>query len=234
MSDRRSDSTMNWSICAAIATQLAATACVLAAPLARADEPTLAHKNVVQDHASRSEASADPHAHHRAMEVPPVARSIVNYVVPDVRLVRSDGARVNLVQELGDGRPVLLDFVYTTCTTICPVLSQTFAEVQKRLGASATKLKMVSVSIDPEEDTPARLTEYAKRYQAGAQWSFYSGPVDAISTVQRAFDIYRGDKMNHTPVTFFRSAPAQPWIRLDGFATPDAVMGEVRTQLARK
>jgi protein SCO1/2 len=165
---------------------------------------------------------------------PPVARSTVNYKVPDITLVRSDGARVNFAHELDDGRPVLLDFIYTTCTTICPVMTQTFAEVQKRLGRDAAKVKMVSVSIDPEEDTPARLTEYAKRYQAGGQWAFYTGSAEASVVVQRAFDAYRGDKMNHAPVTFFRSAPGQSWIRLDGFATPDAVFGEVRTQIAQK
>ena len=165
---------------------------------------------------------------------PPTTRSTFNYKVPDISLVRSDGARVNFAHELDDGRPVLLDFIYTTCTTICPVMTQTFAEVQKRLGRDAAKVKMVSVSIDPEEDTPARLTEYAKRYQAGAQWTFYTGSAEASIAVQRAFDAYRGDKMNHAPATFFRGAPGQPWIRLDGFATPDAVLGEVRTQVAQK
>jgi protein SCO1/2 len=182
------------------------------------------------------DATADPHAHHHHMmqAPPPVARAVANYSVPSVMLVRSDGTRVNFAHEIDDGRPVLLDFIYTTCTTICPVLSQTFAEVQKRLGADAAKVKMVSVSIDPEEDTPARLIDYAKRYQAGTQWSFYTGTVQASVSVQRAFDVYRGDKMNHSPVTLFRPAPGQPWIRLDGFATPDAVLGEVRTQVAQK
>ncbi len=218
------------------ATRLVAAVCVLSASLALANDTTPADQNVLQDRRLQSDASVDPHEHHHhAMQVPPqVARSTANYVVPDVTLVRSDGARVKFTQALGDGRPILLDFIYTTCTTICPVLSQTFAEVQKRLGANAAKVTMVSVSIDPEEDTPARLTEYAKRYQAGTQWSFYTGTVEASTTVQRAFDIYRGDKMNHTPVTFVRSAPGQPWVRLDGFATADVVIGEVRTQFARK
>jgi len=113
-------------------------------------------------------------------------------------------------------------------------LSQTFAEVPKRLGKDAAKVKMVSVSVDPEQDTPSRLTEYAKKYGAGAQWSFYTGSVEASIAVQRSFDVYRGDKMNHSPVTFFRAAPGQPWVCLEGFTTPDAVLGEVRTQVAQK
>jgi protein SCO1/2 len=188
------------------------------------------------DASSADEGAVDPHAHHHQMlqAPPPVARSTVNYQVPDIALVRSDGARVNFAHELDDGRPVLLDFIYTTCTTICPVMSQTFAEVQKRLGRDAAKVKMVSVSIDPEEDTPVRLAEYAKRYAAGPQWSFYTGSVESSIAVQRAFDAYRGDKMNHAPVTFYRSAAAKPWVRLDGFATPEAVLGELQTHVAQK
>jgi protein SCO1/2 len=182
------------------------------------------------------EAPVDPHAHHHQMmqAPPPVARSTVNYQIPDIALVRSDGTRVNFAHELDDGRPVLLDFIYTTCTTICPVMSQTFAEVQKRLGSDAAKVKMVSVSIDPEEDTPARLTEYAKRYGAGLQWSFYTGTVEGSVAAQRAFDAYRGDKMNHAPVVFYRGEAGKPWVRLDGFATPDVVLGELHIRVAQK
>jgi protein SCO1/2 len=182
------------------------------------------------------DVSTDPHAyHHHLMQAPPsVARQTASYVAPDITLLRSDGVQVNFAHELDDGRPVLLDFIYTTCTTICPVMSQTFAAVQKRLGPAAAKVKMMSVSIDPEEDTPSRLTEYAKRYEAGGQWSFYTGTVQASIAVQRAFNVYFGDKMNHAPVTLYRGAPGQPWVRLGGFVTADAVLHEMPTQIARK
>jgi protein SCO1 len=181
-------------------------------------------------------AEADPHAQHlHMMEAPAaVTRITASYAVPDISLVRSDGAHVKLAQELEDGRPVLLDFIYTTCTTTCPVLSLTFAEVQRRLGPEAGRVKMISVSIDPEEDTPRRLTEYAKRFRAGPQWSFYTGTLQASVALQRAFDVYRGDKMNHLPATLFRSAPGRPWVRLDGLATPDNLMSELRPVLAHK
>ena len=93
---------------------------------------------------------------------------------------------------------------------------------------------MISISIDPEEDTPARLSEYAKRFNAGSQWRFYTGSVEASIAAQRAFDVYRGDKMSHSPVTLYRAAPGQPWLRLDGFATPDSLIAEVRTTVAQK
>lgn len=171
----------------------------------------------------------DSHAHqHHLLQTPSVqVRAVGRYAVPDVTLVRSDGTRVRLAQELDDRRPVLVDFIYTTCTTICPLMSQIFAEVQKRLGRDARRVKMVSISIDPEEDTPKRLAEYSKRYHPGAQWTFLTGSPEASLLAQRAFDAYRGDKMNHMPVIFLRRARGEPWIRLDGFATPDMVLGEI-------
>ena len=176
--------------------------------------------------------------HHHLMAEATVKRTTAQYRLPDITVVRADGTRVNFAQEINDGQPVLLNFIFTTCTTICPVMSQTFAEVQKRLGPDAARIKMVSVSIDPEQDTPARLTEFASRYQAGRQWNFYTGDTQTSIAIERAFDLYRGyavyDKMNHLPVTYFRGAPGQSWVRLDGFASPDALVGEVRAQIAQR
>jgi protein SCO1/2 len=78
------------------------------------------------------------------------------------------------------------------------------------------------------------LAEYAKRYHAGPQWHYYTGTVQASLAVQRAFDTYRGDKMNHTPVTFVRARSGGTWLRIDGYATPDELVGEVRSLLAAR
>ena len=168
------------------------------------------------------------HDHHdHAAQVPAgVKRSEATYNVPAVNLVRQDGTKVAFPKEIDDGRPVLLNFVYTSCTAICPVTSQVFSQIQEKLGKDAAKVHMVSVSIDPEYDTPARLVEYAKKYKAGPAWQHYTGTVEASVTMQKAFDAYRGDKMNHVPVTYLRVAPGKPWVRLDGFASPDEVIRE--------
>jgi protein SCO1/2 len=145
--------------------------------------------------------------------------SAVDYKTPDVMLVRDDGKKVAIVKELDDGRPVLMNFIYTTCPGICPIMSQTFSQLQDRLGADKAKVHMISVSIDPEEDTPPRLREYAKKFSAGPQWQHYTGTVAASVAIQKAFNAYRGDKMNHDPLTLMRAAPGKPWVRVDGFAS---------------
>lgn len=152
--------------------------------------------------------------------------STAQYTVPPLRLIRDDGQKVLLTQELNDGRPVVLNFIYTTCTGICPLMSQVFSEFQSRLGDQREKVHMVSITIDPEQDTPARLRAYAQRYSAGSQWQHYTGTIDAIVATEKAFDAYGGDKMNHSSLTLLRSAPGKPWVRMDGFASAQDLMDQ--------
>jgi protein SCO1/2 len=173
------------------------------------------------------------HAAHTADATPGYARQVAQYRLPPITLVRADGAKASFPQELDDGRPVVLNFIYTSCTAICPILSQSFAEFQRKLGAEREQVRMVSVSIDPEEDTPRRLAEYARRFDAGGQWSFYTGTVAASVSLQKAFQTYFGDKMHHRPVTFLRAAPGEPWVRLDGFTSPDELLAEFRRLVHR-
>ena len=157
-----------------------------------------------------------------------VRRSVVNYETPHVRLVREDGKSVDLAAELDDGRPVVMNFVYTSCTTICPMSSQTFQRFQDAMGAAGDRVHLVSISIDPEQDTPKRLRDYAAQFHAGRGWNHYSGTMAASVAVQRAFDAYRGDKMSHIPLTLVRAAPGLPWVRFDGFASSDDLIAERR------
>jgi protein SCO1/2 len=180
--------------------------------------------------AQAEDPPADPHAHHHMMMMADnksLKRSEIAYKVPELALVRDDGKQVQLTQELADDRVVVLNFIYTTCTTICPLSSQVFGVLQEKLGSDLSHVHLVSISIDPEQDTPARLREYARRYHAGTHWQHYTGTVLASNAAQQAFGVYRGDKMNHEPVTLLRSAPGAPWVRLDGFASADDLLAEI-------
>ncbi len=122
----------------------------------------------------------------------------------------------------------------TTCTSVCPLTSQTFADLQRKLGAQRDSVHLVSISIDPEQDTPARLRAYAEKFGAGPEWRHYTGTVAASIATQRAFNAYRGSKMDHAPVTFVRTAPGKSWVRIDGFATVEQLLGELRLAVAAK
>lgn len=185
--------------------------------------------------ASMSGMSAGSMHHSMAMHmvIPPTTQRTVAYTLPNVTLIREDGKKVQLRNELNDGRPVVLTFIFTTCKEICPIISATFAQLQRKLGSDRDRVHLASISIDPEHDTPARLAAYAKEFGAGPEWHHYTGTYAASETAQKAFDVYHGDKMDHTPVTFLRRSPGQKWIRIDGFTTADALLKDLRSMLAK-
>lgn len=162
-------------------------------------------------------AAAEPALKH-------ATRSSIDVKVPEIALQRDDGQTVLLANELGSG-PVVLTFVFTKCGTICPVMSQTFARLQRAVEGS---VRLVSISIDPEFDTSARLADYSRKVGAGARWHFYTGTTEASVSAQRAFDTFRGDKMNHTPVIFVRGTQGQQWVRIDGFASAEELAAELQ------
>ena len=125
-----------------------------------------------------------------------------------------------------------MTFIFTTCSTICPLISQTLVRLQDGLGADRNRVHIISISIDPEEDTPARLTAYARELHAGPEWHHYTGTVQSIIAAARVFNVYRGDKMSHTPVILLRPAPDKPWVRFDGFATAGQLLSEIRSEVA--
>jgi hypothetical protein len=135
---------------------------------------------------------------------------------------------VRLTAELERPGAVLLQFIFTTCSTICPVASGTFAAVQEKLPEA----RLLSISIDPEEDTPARLAAYARRFGAGPRWRLLTGRQEDVIAVEQAFDAYRGNKMRHEPLVFARAGPRQPWLRLAGMPNAGELAAEVRRLVA--
>jgi protein SCO1 len=197
-----------------------ASLCVLR-PVGAADEHAHHH------HEGMAGAAMD-HSQHKANVDVPVKRSVVEVQLPSVKLVRQDGANVNFDQEVGGNSPVILAFIYTTCTTVCPVTSQILAQTQALLGKDMGKTRMVSVSIDPEYDTPARLLAYSKKFGASPQWQHYTGTLTGSVAVQKAFGAYRGDKMNHEPLFFLRAAGKKSWVKLQGFPSAERMVQEYR------
>jgi protein SCO1/2 len=181
-------------------------------------------------------ASAHAQAQERAaVEMTDSARfSSAVITVPDVQLIRADGKELSLRAALDDGRPLVLNFIYTSCTSICPLLSQVVADFRARLGEERSQVHVVSISIDPEQDTPKILRNYARQFQVDSNWDYFTGTRAASFAVQRAFGVYRGDKMAHTPQTFLRLAPGQPWTRIDGFLTPTQLLHSYRQLLAAR
>ena len=160
-----------------------------------------------------------------------VARQSASYEIPGLEMIDQHGAVVDTADLFATDRPVMVNFIFTTCTAICPMMTSIFQQVQTRLGDDAEKILMVSVSIDPEQDSPEALAEYAAAFRAGPQWRFLTGSLEDSIAVQKAFQAYRGDKMNHAPLTLLRASAGNDWVRLDGFASADELESEARSML---
>lgn len=163
--------------------------------------------------------------------LPGLQRSVRAYTIPSLRVQGADGVKRELRDALSDGRPVVMTFMYASCATVCPIINQTMVAFEQLLAAEGTTANTVSISIDPDHDSVRQLADLARR--TGARGSFYTSDPATSEAVQRAFDAWRGDKMNHQPVFLLSKRPQQPqWVRLDGLVTPRQLLDEYHRLLA--
>ncbi|MGB3210382.1 MAG: SCO family protein [Desulforhopalus sp.] len=157
----------------------------------------------------------------------PYKRSIENYTIPDLTLLNQDGQKVRLKSILDPDKPLIIDFIFTTCTTICPVLSANFLNMQKKLGDATEKVQLLSISIDPEYDRPERMQKYLHMFGAKEGWDFLTGSRDDIFKVLQAFDASIVDKMSHIPLYILRAPKSDKWVRINGLIGSADLMSEL-------
>ncbi|HEX8720334.1 MAG TPA: SCO family protein [Pyrinomonadaceae bacterium] len=141
--------------------------------------------------------------------------------IPDVELLDQDGRKVRFYTDLVKGRVVAVNFIFTTCTTICPPLGATFARVQKELGERAGReVHLISISVDPATDTPERMKAWGAKFHAGPGWTFVTGPKPQVDEVLRALGAATGSPSDHTPTVLVGNDAAGQWTRAYGLARP--------------
>jgi len=193
----------------------------------------LAVFSVRSEEATHDMSTMDPHAHHHHMmaQMNEVKKSTVTVRVTPIPLVRQDASKTTLARELSGNVPTIVAFIYTSCTTVCPVTSQILASTQDALGAEISKVRILSISIDPEYDTPARLKDYAEKYGAKPQWQHFGGTLANSVEVQKAFGAFRGDKMNHVPQFYINGGGKSEWVLLDGFPSAEELVKVLHEQI---
>jgi protein SCO1/2 len=113
---------------------------------------------------------------------PPPPPLPVLVTLPAWQLTDQSGRRFG--SEQLRGRAYVANFMFTSCATVCPTLSRHLARVQARTAALGDRLHLVSISVDPIVDTPARLTEYGHRYGADPRrWHFVTGDAPALQRI---------------------------------------------------
>ncbi|HEY7585315.1 MAG TPA: SCO family protein, partial [Candidatus Deferrimicrobiaceae bacterium] len=112
----------------------------------------------------------------------------------DLKLTTQDNRQVKFYSDVLKDKVVLLSFIFTDCDEACPLMMKTFFEVQTLLGDRAGKeIFLVSISVDPETDTPEALKAYGERYRAGPGWTFLTGEKRNVDWVVYKLGQYRKD-----------------------------------------
>jgi cytochrome oxidase Cu insertion factor (SCO1/SenC/PrrC family) len=143
--------------------------------------------------------------------------------IPDVRVYDQDGNSHNFYRDLVRDKTVAINFIFTTCTGVCPPMTATFRKVQENLSQRSSGIQLISISVDPTTDTPARLHEFAAKFKAGPGWTFVTGDKTDIDAILRALGVAVANKNDHTPMILVGNEPADYWTRVYGLSSPTII-----------
>jgi protein SCO1 len=175
---------------------------------------------LVQPSANSTDGASTP-ATDVATEAQPLMSSMQ---IPDARVFDQDGKLHHFYSDLVKGRTVVISFIFTTCTGVCPPITATLRRVQQQLPARASAIQLISVSVDPETDTPERLRDFAAKFHAGPGWTFVTGDKTEIDSILRALGVAVANKNDHTPMILIGNEPSHQWTQMYGLSSPMALV----------
>jgi len=154
--------------------------------------------------------------------------------IPDTTVYDQDGKPLRFYSDLVKGKTVAINFIFTTCTTICPPLTATFRKVQQELGDRLGRdVQLISISVDPATDVPERLKAFSAKFNAGPGWTFLTGSKPEIALLLKALGANAGDRNDHSPMVLVGNDRAAYWTRAYGLA-PASTLVKVITEAAMK
>lgn len=141
--------------------------------------------------------------------------------IPDTVLLNQNGEPIHFYSDLIKNKVVAINFIFTTCTTVCPALGANFAKLQKLMGDRVGKdFNLISVSVDPVTDTPQRLKAWGERFHAGPGWTLLTGPKHEVDELLRALKVLTSGKWNHSPIVLIGNDVTGQWTRAYGLESP--------------
>jgi protein SCO1/2 len=155
------------------------------------------------------------------------SQSTIAVDLPNVRLQRDDGLWISFVDELTLNKYVIVSFSFLSCKTVCPMILHNIDIVTKNFSLKEG-IQSLTVTLDPKNDSPEKLSSTLKSMSAQRGWRMYTGSNDDIVNLQKAFQVYRGDKMNHLNAYLIHRPNEDNWMLLNGsYITPNDLMGVI-------
>jgi protein SCO1/2 len=146
----------------------------------------------------------------------------------DVELINQDGQKLRFYSDVLKNKVVVINSFFTTCTSVCPPINRNLQKVQEVLGDRLGKQAfIVSITVDPETDTPPRLKEYSRRFHARDGWIFLTGKKENVDWALYKLGQYVETKDDHTNIIIIGNEPKGLWKKAFGLAKADELVSIV-------
>jgi len=189
------------------------------------------------EHAKRDAplGAQQEHARHRLPQTVGEAQR-VSIRLENLQLLDQHNQAVRFAEQVVGDQLIALSIFYSSCTTVCPVIAEIFAQVQQRLGARlGEEVQLVFLSVDPTQDTPRRLAAHARKFDAGAGWTWLTGQKLAVDDVLNGLGLYTADYTEHPAAVLIGDGRSGQWSRFYGFPSATQIVAELeRMALARQ
>ncbi|MCK5191077.1 MAG: SCO family protein, partial [Methylococcales bacterium] len=149
---------------------------------------------------------------------------------PNVPLITHEGKTVHFFDDLIKDKVVVINFIYTHCPDSCPLETAQLARVQKIMGDRLGKdVFFYSITVDPENDTPAALKEYRERFKA--RWTFLTGKNDDIILLRKKLGLYieeiQDGSNNHNVSLIIGNQATGRWMKRSPFENPHVLADQI-------
>ena len=146
----------------------------------------------------------------------------------DLELVTQDGKRVKFKSDVIGDKLVAMTFIFTSCTTICPIYNAIFTQLQDLLGErQGREVILISLSLDPVRDIPRRMKREAKKFKAKPGWFYLTGEKLNVDQVLKGLDAYIVDFEEHPPSALIGDGKTGTWRRFNGFPMPKQLLAMI-------
>jgi len=160
--------------------------------------------------------------------------SLSSMNIPDAPVLDQNGKQLNFYSDLVKNKTVAINFIFTTCTAICPSLTATFRRVQQDAATRGIEVQLISISVDPTTDTPERLRDFAAKFKAGPNWTFVTGDKAQVDSVLQALGAAVANKNDHTPMILIGNEASDYWTRAYGLTSPVKIVDLLADAAKRK
>lgn len=151
--------------------------------------------------------------------------------VPDIEVVNQDGRHVRFNSQVVDGRIAIVTGFFTNCSSMCPFTQEKLAQVAKLLGPRLGKdVVIVSVSVDPENDTPTRMKDWGEKFHIGPGWTLLSGNRAEVDTLLKSLGLFVELRQRHQSALMIGSA-ATGWVRISSW-TPSEKLAKLAESMS--